>query len=208
MKKVQGKIIRAAICGPSGAGKSTISKFISEELNIPYIHTNGPELREKYNWKTHADIVVNSAKDPERGLLYQLDLLSSRVKLAEAHKETGFIMDRSPIDNIAYFLLQGTPVLPQLISDSFIKRAIKSLDDFTHIIFIRPLYEMPEDDGVRIMNSHYQYMSAAVMEYVISHVVPPNIFEENLDVLVIDFWDLEKRKKAITSFFEKTGYIY
>src|SRR4051812_49149361 len=116
---------RIMIAGPSGAGKTTLSRYISKSRNIPYLHTNGPALRAKYQCKTHKDIVRMSALQPLKGISYQWDLLLERIQLSGDNQN--FVMDRSMIDNVVYFLLQCSPHTNTEETAKFIMKAVSAI---------------------------------------------------------------------------------
>lgn len=187
---------RIGIFGPSGSGKTTTAKFINEVYGIPYLHTDGPELRKKYGCNSHRELVTLSIVNPFKGLCFQHDLLDERLKLAMTHDN--FVMDRSPVDNMAYFLLQNSAVSKPEVTERFLERAGGLLDRYTHLIGIPALYDKPEDDGVRIQNLYYQQMTWRIMEWIVSDFISTSTLVPK--ILVLDNYDLAWRKKEIMGF--------
>ena len=194
---------KIAICGPSGAGKTTLALHISSILGISYIHTNGPALREKYGCKNHKEIIKLSATDPQQGYCYQQDLLEERSQLAEQY--SNFVMDRSPIDNVVYFMLQNSMNHTTEETYNYIGRAVSIVPNYTHFIFIPPMYDSPEEDGVRVQNTLYQKMTWAMMEYCAKEYFAMNLRTMQASLLgprffKVDTYDLEERRKQVINF--------
>lgn len=201
--------MKIQICGPSGSGKTTMAKFISDKFNTPYIHTNGPELRQKYGCNSHAELIRLSSADPEKGLAFQTELLEERAELSQ-QKE--YVMDRSFVDNVAYFLLQNSPYLNTEQTFLYICKALALMPRCSHLVFIPPLYSKPEEDGVRIQNLHYQKMTWQIMQWVsIEYFRIPvlttdislySVRERPLTCL-LNRYDLEWRKEKIEGFLSR-----
>ncbi len=201
--------MRIMICGPSGAGKTTVAKYIAEKYDIPYVHTDGPGLREKFECKNHSEVIKMSAADPYKGLLYQDELLRQRGELAT---QENYVMDRSIIDSVSYFLMQNAPYLDDAATFSFIASAVSLLPRVDHLIFIPPLYKGPENDGVRIQNIHYQRMTWQIMQWVaVEYFRQPVCSSARESIpridspkrLLLNQWDLQWRKDKVDGFLAK-----
>ena len=201
--------MKIMICGPSGAGKTTMAKYISEKYDVPYIHTDGPGLREKFNCSNHSEVIRMSALDPKAGLHYQEELLKQRGELATSEN---YVMDRSIIDSVAYFLMQNAPYLDDAATFSFIASAVSLLPRVDHLIFIPPLYAGPENDGVRIQNIHYQRMTWQIMQWVSVEYFRQVVCSSAKEAvhrpdapkrLLLNQWDLNWRKDKVDGFLAK-----
>ncbi len=154
------------LSGVSGVGKTTLAKKLAVELNMPFISGSAKELWGKYNIKDHKELIDKSTTDIAWGLKFQHELLDLREKII---KEIPiFITDRSPIDNLAYFLVQMAPHVSEAETMMYINRCIEVNDKIDHQIFIG--YDKPlelEDDNYRIVNRYYQVMMNSVFEDII-----------------------------------------
>jgi hypothetical protein len=139
------------------------------------------------------DIIKRNTKDPVWGIAFQNELLDLRVNLFEKHFETGFVSDRSSLDNICYFLLQCGPYVDTETSRMYLSRALSIYSKYqTHQVILPFTNDTKlEDDRMRINNAFYQAAFDAVLEKITS-LYAPHI--TNVKVLIIPEWDLELRK--------------
>jgi len=200
--------MKIALSGPSGLGKTTLCRFITEELSVPWLSTSAGDiltdvqkehLRKEFNYygTGHRDVINLSSQYPEFGKTFQNYLLVSRFKQIQEHSK--LVIDRSPIDNVAYFLAQNGHNQDEGYTRYFIDQAVKFYSSLTHVIQIRFSPDIPhiEDNGSRIPNRFYQqYMSdvfAGVYSRYFANLSGPR-------VLTIDFWDLRQRKDLVYQF--------
>lgn len=176
------KKFKIALCGPSGSGKSTLARKISEEYGIPYTENSAGLLLPKedqdflireFGWTKsgHADVIKLSHINPEFGWEFQSRLLLTRIKFIQSNPS--FVIDRSPVDNMAYFLLQNASITTPERTEAFIYAAMGAMKDITHLIFIPTMIgEEIEDNGSRIANKFYQKMVTQVFIHVINTYCP------------------------------------
>jgi len=180
------------ITGASGTGKTTLGKAISKEYKIPFITSSAKEIWPKFGFKDHLDAHVKSTADTLIGERYQYEVMKERYKLMIKHKD--IITDRSPVDNLAYLLLQTGHAIPQCDLESFIETIKNSYHQCDGLIFVRWNDGVLHDgyhDGYRIKNPHYQIMVDAILKGLILHYP----FFRDKPILEIDTWDFSKRIK-------------
>jgi nicotinamide riboside kinase len=218
--------MRIAICGPSGAGKTTLAKYISEKHGIPYRFTDGVALREKYGFQSHKDIIKACITDPGLGVQYQKELFDERASKS-LHEH--YVMDRSPLDNIAYFLMQLSPMVSDAVTNDYLEKAKLVARNNVDLYILIPPQAFPEDDGVRVQNSYYQKMSWEMMKYAYSLTF--GVDKEGVDlveydekgdyyftflfgrtpkhigVLTLLKWDLEQRKRLVDLAIAQVGKL-
>jgi adenylate kinase len=198
-------INKIAFCGTSGSGKTTLVKYVNEVHGYPWINGSSgeiisaeakKELTNTYQVELglgHQHIIKNSMINPSFGIAYQNAVLEFRAQ--QIKENARFVTDRSPIDNIAYFLTQCSSQQPQHICMRFIADAISLIEqELDLIIYIKPVQpnKEVEDNGSRVANWAYQFMVDAVFEKTIHQLLPQDIV--NTKVRTIDFWDLQQRK--------------
>ena len=188
---------RIFITGASGTGKTTLANHMSELYDIPFISTSAKEVWPKFGFKNHQEAHSITSSDRRIGFQYQWEILKNRYEKIIKHNT--FITDRSPVDNLAYILLQLGHSLCNhemgLLMET-IKMQAKLADG---IIFLRwnenVVLEGKYDDGNRIRNLHYQPMVDSVINGVIKWYSCFN----GIPLLILDKWDFETRIKLTDS---------
>ena len=198
--------LRIACLGPSGSGKTTIANFIQEELGIPFIPNSAgliiPErekeiLRSTYQWKEsgHKEVIKLSNEFPSFGQKFQECLLHARGRIIMNTSE--FVIDRSPIDNVAYMLSQCSHLAPEDWVEAFIKEAQAYATNITHFIIFPSLAKDIEINGSRVANKYFQRMSTAIFEH--TYITYFNKLMLN-KTLFLTTWDLDYKKTLVRKF--------
>lgn len=201
------------LCGPSGSGKTTLAKYISEIFDIPFIQGSASlimkpedqkELKDKYDYNPvgHKNVVNLSSSNPQFGIDFQNKLLNNRIEMF-GNYPTGFVTDRSPLDSVSYYLNQCVHNTTEEETEEFINKA-KGLYElaFTHLIYVRCVnpHEI-EDNGSRIINKYFQKKVDAIFDYVLrEYFLPKEGKLSNVNVLIINYWDLTQRKSDVVNF--------
>ena len=167
MTQITPKLKLVAISGPSGSGKSTLAEAVAGQLGVfPYL-SQTKNVRRKYNLTTHLGIITHSVMDADHLLGFQTEVLEGRSRsaiIAAFRAETTMdrptpaliITDRSPVDNLVYFLLQSAPYLDNASCETFVAKAAGYLAQYSGVVLLPPLPGSVEADGVRIPNRVYQ----------------------------------------------------
>jgi len=206
--KMNKKPMKIAFSGPSGLGKSTLCRFVQEAVQIPWLSTSAGDifskndvqlLREEYgyNQSGHKDVINLSATNPEFGLAFQKILLTRRVD--QIYKHEAFVIDRCPIDNVAYLLSQVSHQVSEEDLKEFIMIAQQAYQELTHIIQIRYSPDIPaiEDNGSRIPNTYFQKYISDVFSGVFNRYFAN---QPGPRVITLDFWDLLERQRLVKAF--------
>lgn len=192
---------RINCCGPSGTGKSTMAKYISETCGIPFLETSTKPLWKAWGIKSHKDILLMSTNEPERALIFQYDVLKFRKELMES--QGSYVTDRSPIDNIAYFLFQCAPYLKEEQIERYVNECLAVLENTCNLLLVFPfLKEQPlEDDGARIASRYFQSTMNSIFQNILMGDNPIMFMgiKNKPETLILHLWDLELRKKSILS---------
>lgn len=187
------KPLRISLSGPSGTGKTTLAKYISETYDIPFIETSTKPLWEKYGISSHQELIKLGATDPTWGLEFQYEVLRFRAKQIDGVES--FVCDRSPLDNLAYFLLQNTHLLSERETDNYIKACNEALLSFNGLICLPFTKLIPlEDDGKRVANKYFQ-MGVNEMFSLASGLLGSRL--STIYGLTILEWDFEIRKQKV-----------
>lgn len=201
--------MKIALYGPSGTGKTTLAKIIAEEFNLKYIP--GSSYSELLNddqkavlkgWGYagggHKEIIKLSASNPLFGELFQNFVLEQRSLLFT--EEDSFVTDRSPIDNLTYFLLQNSAQISEENTQVFIGRCQSLFRSVSHAIGLTPLgMDFVEDNKSRVNNLQYQKMVSSVFEHVFNTYFSKTT---NVKHLLVTPRNLELRVQKVIQFIE------
>lgn len=184
--------MKILISGISGIGKTTLAKHISEQYKIPFVIGSSKILWPKFKINTHQELINKCSTSPRFALDFQYELLEYREK--EMANNQTFVTDRSPLDNLAYFLLQISHNCSQLQTSDYIEACRKSFPvNYTQLYLdfnkdvLAQMGEV-EDDGARIINNYYQLTVASVFDNIIDN----NLLDlKHLKRLKV--WDFETR---------------
>ncbi len=203
---------KIAFTGTSGSGKTTLVKFVSEKFSIPHISGSAWDLKNDEDKHTlrdqfgfpgggHAGVIKYSALNPEYGVFNQQLLLKRRLELGMLNQS--FVTDRSPIDNLTYFIMQCGyhPMVTDHIVSEFMNNAFKAYQLFTHIIYVKAVQPTEvENNQSRIANRFYQKAVDSMFEYWLYNFFRRSSQVATPKLLVIDYWNLEARKQEVTQF--------
>ncbi len=199
--------MKIALCGASGSGKSTLARWMSKEWGIPYIENSAglilpEEVQERlvrmYGWTKsgHRDVIRLGNINPGFGIDFQTELLKVRTKFINETPE--FIFDRSPVDNLAYFLLQCGHLTDHQRTFQHISNCVMAASRLDGVIFLHTSTntEEIEDNGSRVDNWYYQKMVTSVFKHVLE------TYMSHIPTLEITMWDYATRQRLITNFME------
>lgn len=155
-----------ALSGVSGVGKTTLGEKIADKLSIPFISGSAKVLWDKHDIKNHAHLIQKTMSDTNWGYSFQMELLDVRLNVIKENKE--FVTDRSPIDNLVYFLAQLSPFITEEMTQQYILACQNVYQYINHQIYLEYSKAIElEDDQARITNRYYQNMMHALFEQVI-----------------------------------------
>ena len=189
--------------GPSGVGKTTLSNFVAEQYNIPFITTSTKPLWDKYEITSHRELISRTIMDPQWGIDFQYEALFMRAKVIKENEN--FVTDRSPIDNIVYFLMQVTPFVSDSDTREYISSALATIAPYLEddlLIFDVEFNNRTvlEDDGKRIAGFMYQEQVQNVFRYTHEFILDkdPTFWKRSYDYMRgIWEWPLEERKDFV-----------
>lgn len=202
--------MKIGLTGPSGSGKTTLANYISVIFEIPFIPQSAgiiiseqdrQRLEKEFNYQGegHRKVIMKSMIEPKFGIEFQSSVLNARVEILNMNE--AFVSDRTLLDNLAYFLLQCSPVQDEKTTGRFIDTVIEYIGEtMTHLIIIKPNDGWTEDNGSRVSNNFYQHMTYEVFLHAYNRYLRAVLDECGIKVLIIDTWDLEQRKNLIDEF--------
>jgi gluconate kinase len=205
--------MKVAFSGSSGSGKTTLVTFVSEALKLKHISGSAGDVKTegdkmivdeafKYPGGGHAGVIRYSALNPEYGLMNQTLLKLRRKELVM--NNDNFVTDRSPADNLTYMVNQVAyhPMITDAMVEEFARDCQQAWDELTHVIYVKAVQPKEvERNGSRIANSWYQKAIDAQFELWINYFMKNS--QAGPEVMIIDYWDLEKRKEEVLKFLGK-----
>ena len=205
---------KIAFTGSSGSGKTTLVKVVAEHLGIQHISGSAWDLKNAQDQSTlrdihkfpgggHPGVIAYSALNPEYGVYNQTLLLERRLELSQL--DENFVTDRSPLDNLVYFLNQCAyhPMVTDSYVEAFMSKALKAYKNFSHIIYVKavqPIDFPVENNHSRVANRYYQKSIDALFEYWLNEFFIKNA--PHVPVLTIDQWDLTYRKNIVRNWLD------
>ena len=184
------------ISGPSGIGKTTMAIHLAKEYNIPFIQGSSKVLWEKYDINSHKELIQKTNTDPDFGINFQFELLHYRNTSIEGLDN--FVTDRSPMDNLVYFMLQVSDKVDSDITFKYMQMCRESYPKDYLQIFMGLNYDMCkqglEDDGFRVTNIYYQLMVNAIFDQIISG----NWLDIKMEFFQpLKTWDFDKKEMLV-----------
>ncbi len=201
--------MKIAFSGPSGVGKTTLCKHVSEVMGVPHLSTSAsdvfsPESTERliqlgWTQSGHKDVIIHSIKNPKFGKTFQNLLLKDRAN--QINRNPKFVIDRCPIDNLVYRILQvGVHETEKEWAD-FANKSLAIMAKLDLVMIVLATDDMPgiEDNQSRIPNLVYQKAVSAVFEMVYGLMKKAGLPPNKPAISIIDFWDWDMRKRLVNS---------
>lgn len=204
--------MKIAFSGSSGSGKTTLVEWLAKELSLQHISGSAGDVKKegdkmivdevfKYPGGGHVGVIRYSALNPEYGLMNQKLLQMRRKELIQNNNY--FVTDRSPADNLTYMINQVAyhPMITDAMVEEFAKDVQEAWDELTHVIYVKAVQpDAVEVNGSRVSNKWYQKAVDAQFEHWIQYLYSNSLVGPK--VLIIDFWDLQKRKDLVLEFLK------
>jgi len=193
--------LKIAFTGPSMCGKTTLATKVSESLNeqgihLPYINLSGSSIWEEFGFTSHQDILIKTAMSPEIGLAYQERLLEKRTEII--NNNDGFVTERSPLDNMLYFLKQNAPYLDQHQTRAYFDKCVEQIEKLDYIFLLPPLYHEGQS-ATRINNPYIIDMDYELLLWLVNRMkVSKRASRRRASIKIINLsLPLEKRKDYV-----------
>jgi hypothetical protein len=104
---------------------------------------------------------------------------------------------------MTYFINQCAyhPQVTDAMAEEFLNDCVDTFEHLTHLIYVKAVQPNEvERNGSRIANKYYQKAIDVQFAYWLGEI--SRRASEGPDVLIIDWWDLEQRKKEVLRFLE------
>lgn len=207
--------MKVAFSGSSGAGKTTLVTFATALFGLTHISGSAGDVKQegdkmlldemfKYPGGGHHGVIAYSALNPTYGVMNQKLLQMRRRQLIM--ENDNFITDRSPADNMTYFINQVGyhPEVTDAVAKEFFEDCLAAWQELDLVIYVKAVQPVNvEFNGSRIANRWYQESVDVQFEYWINRLQEASI--DGPIVHIIDYWDLETRKKDVIELFGRIG---
>lgn len=138
------------LIGASGSGKSTLAQLVAEHMSMTFLPTSISESAKRHGYEAVGDLSLHDRID------LQYHLLDDMVKAIRG-VERPAILDRTPIDMIAYMLCEVNMHSGKHLSDKDLVRIENYVDhcvdatqmNFAHVFFLNKLDFVTYDDKPR-----------------------------------------------------------
>lgn len=195
--------MKIALAGPSGTGKTTLTRFIESNFKLTFQSNSAQHLftgddrtvlqKLGYMGTGHKEVVELSMKNEKFAGEFQRRLLWRRGDFIE--NNDNFIIDRSPLDNLAYFMYQSSFQATEEFIEEFVKSVNRYIAGLDLIIFIPTTNPGTiENNHSRVANYHFQRMISSMFY----HCIHEFSLKDYCRIETIDFWDLSRRKDYVT----------
>lgn len=153
-------MLKIAFTGTHGAGKTTLTKAVSEALNLDPIIVSRPTAVAK-------DMGYDKAGDIPKDSFYTFQMLSLFEQIhQERLRPEGFVADRSVLDFLAYYR-NGCYPYKQITeySKTYEDIVFKQAQKYDFLFYLPPNPNGVEDDGRRFV-TQAETIDAAIQEII------------------------------------------
>lgn len=128
---------KIGIIGAHGTGKTTLGNLLATELNLFFITNTMRSMWIEYGVSEFEKLPVDvRATFQKYAILRQISFENNQLK-------SGFITDRTVLDNLAYTHLSSSMTNVDL--DLYITLATERLNNYSHFIYLPVMFEPPHD---------------------------------------------------------------
>ncbi len=188
---------RLALSGSAGVGKTTLARTLAARWSLPYVD-------EGMRRRLEAGLSLHSLdRDQQRALLCELADEAHAGSTLAVTSAGGFVSDRSPIDQVAFWLHYGFGQDPEETTCTFITTQLERAKLFDLVVLL-PWGVLPfECDGRSSSNTWLQLKYQALVEGLLRQFLPST----QLAVMPKTLTELEDRIEWIEARLEQEPSI-
>lgn len=141
--------LKIAMFGACGTGKTTLATALANELNLPCVTNHARTII--------ASLDIEDVRNVDSTTMALLEhaLFLVRIKEQLKHSTSGFVSDRTPLDQVIYWYLECDKVYPKLTSN-FVDSATEYLkfNPYDLFIYVPVEFELESSDTLRYFDEH------------------------------------------------------
>ena len=166
--------MRIGHCGTGGTGKTTLAKALAEVLNLDFRPSVVREVFAEFGWTE-----ANQRKaTPEENWRLQREIFERKI-FQDQRFGKDVIMDRTPIDHLAYCLFRCEEALDEQLLRDLEAQAAEEVQKYDLIIYHPIPSWKPKDDGMRENSFAYRtiidkLIVGYLLDFRCAFVVPPD----------------------------------
>lgn len=141
--------LKIAMFGACGTGKTTLATALANELHLPTVTNHARPIISSLGVEDVRDV------DGKTMVLLEHALLLVRIKEQLKCSNSGFVADRSPLDQVIYWYTDCERVYPEL-TNNFVDTAIEYLkfNPYDLFIYVPVEFELQNSDTLRYFDEH------------------------------------------------------
>jgi len=185
-------ISRIGFIGTSSTGKSTLVKKIADSTGLQYIEEDARSLYEEKlkdpTWKR---------EDPTNQLAFQYEIYTLKIRKELNAFHTGFVADRTYLDNFMYFMYYCHPLIDEDLCLYFEQISKAAMSNYTYL-FTMNLGSIPyKQDEIRTET----YCGALLFETSLHGLIQRWGLADK--IIHVPCSNLQERIKFILSYIQK-----
>lgn len=141
--------LKIAMFGACGTGKTTLAEILASELSLTAVINHARGIISKMGIEDIRDV------EAETMALLEHALLLARIKEQLKHVSSGFVSDRTPLDQVIYWYADCQIAYPGL-TENFVDSAIEYLrfNPYDLLVYIPVEFELESSDTLRYFDNH------------------------------------------------------
>lgn len=165
---------RIAFTGASGTGKTTLARYVEKTWGLPYEEYGGLSTARHVALQMVGE--PNPYKTLEAGRYHEFQwrVQETKREWEEAHKDIGFITDRTHVDSLAYGCMHDPDGIGS--DEPYFDATVAYTNDYDIIFYLDPRYGLYLNDSIRKQARAYHLnYDIFIRGFISTHVKVPKV---------------------------------